>query len=209
VTHEHADHLKGLDVLARHLEVPVYATEGTLGEFLHIRRQSAKSVETRRCRYGERITLDGFTIEPFATSHDAREPCGFTIEEGGLRMGCCTDTGVITNVMREVLKRCNSLILESNHSTEMLAHGPYPEVLKRRIRSRVGHLSNEAARHFLHELSGDLQTVILAHLSEANNTPEKALASGREGLGLYYNDVPLHVASMITHPACWEQWIEL
>jgi phosphoribosyl 1,2-cyclic phosphodiesterase len=82
-------------------------------------------------------------------------------------------------------------------------------VLKRRIRSRIGHLSNEAARQFLHELSGDLQTVILAHLSEVNNTPEKALASGREGLGLYYNDVPLHVASMITHPACWEQWIEI
>jgi phosphoribosyl 1,2-cyclic phosphodiesterase len=209
VTHEHTDHIRGVDVLARQLGVPVYGTEGTLNEFLDTRRSSKKRLDVRRCNTDEQVMIDGFIVEPFATSHDACEPCGFRIRESGITLGFCTDTGIITRRMQEMLKDCDVLILESNHCPEMLRTGPYPESLKRRIRSRVGHLSNDAACRFLHGLNGDLRSLVLAHLSEVNNTPEKALASGREGLGLYYGDVNVFVASMLANPPCWSRAIEL
>jgi len=209
VTHEHGDHIRGLDVTARKLGVPIFGTEGTLREFLDSRRTSKKPVTVTRADCGERVALDGFTVEPFATSHDACEPCGFRIREGDTSLGFCTDTGIITPGMQEILKGCDSLVLESNHCPDMLKNGPYPPSLKRRIQSRVGHLSNDAARTFLHELDGDLSTLILAHLSEVNNTPEKAQASGMEGLGLYYSDVTLFVASMLTREPCWSRTFDL
>ncbi len=94
VTHEHIDHVRGLDVLSRRLGVPVYATGGTLEAILE--KSEASMADLRRCRSGERFSLGDFSIEPFPTSHDAREPCGFCIAEGDLRIGCCTDTGTIT-----------------------------------------------------------------------------------------------------------------
>ncbi|MEN6609522.1 MAG: MBL fold metallo-hydrolase [Methanoregulaceae archaeon] len=209
VTHEHGDHIRGLDVLARRLDIPIYGTEGTLREFIDARKTSRKPVRVIRADCGETVELDGFMVEPFATSHDACEPCGFRVREGDTSLGFCTDTGIITSGMQEILKDCDSLVLESNHCPDMLRNGPYPPSLKRRIQSRVGHLSNDAARTFLHELNGDLRTLILAHLSEVNNTPEKAHASGRDGLGLYYSDVTLFVASMQTASPCWSRTFEL
>ncbi len=209
VTHEHTDHIRGLDVLARRLGVPVFGTEGTLAEAAGCRKHSKKPVDIRKMRCHEPVRVDGFLVEAFATSHDAREPCGFRVDEAGVSLGCCTDTGTVTSGMERMMKGCDALILESNHCPEMLRTGPYPEYLKRRIRSKVGHLSNEDACRFLHGMDSDLRTVILAHLSEVNNTPEKALASGREGLGLYYSDVKLVIASVLTKPTPLGQRIEL
>ncbi|PKL56442.1 MAG: MBL fold metallo-hydrolase, partial [Methanomicrobiales archaeon HGW-Methanomicrobiales-5] len=145
VTHEHGDHIRGLDVLIRKLNIPAYATEGTLHDFLHYRRTSDKPVDCRVCRYDNEFAVGDFFIEPFATSHDAAEPCGFVIRENGLRFGYCTDTGILTPQMVDRLMRCDGIVLESNHCPDMLANGPYPESLKRRIRSKRGHLSNQAA----------------------------------------------------------------
>lgn len=195
VTHEHTDHTRGVDVLARKLDIPVYATEGTLADFLHYRRTSAKPLVHHACRYHGTFTIGDFSIEPFGTSHDAKEPCGFIIAEGDIRVGYCTDTGVVTPNMHGLLRHCDGIILESNHCPDMLANGPYPESLKRRIRSRHGHLSNPAAAACLRDFGKDVPQVILAHLSEINNTPVKAMGSAREGLGLFFETERVVVAT--------------
>nr|WP_321351079.1 MBL fold metallo-hydrolase [uncultured Methanoregula sp.] len=206
VTHEHGDHIRGLDVLCRKLDLPVYATEGTLADFLNHRRTSEKPLESRVCRYREEFTVGDFVIEPFAISHDAAEPCGFIIREGDCRIGYCTDTGIVTPQMLDLLLPCDGIILESNHCPEMLANGPYPESLKRRIRSKRGHLSNPDAALCLREFGKDVPEVILAHLSEMNNTPEKAKGSAREGLGLFFEEHRVTVATQdgtsAAHPQC-------
>jgi phosphoribosyl 1,2-cyclic phosphodiesterase len=203
VTHEHGDHIRGLDVIARKLDIPVYATEGTLHDFLNHRRTSQKPLRHHTCRYHEEFSLGDFLIEPFATSHDAAEPCGYVISEGGLCIGYCTDTGIMTSPMLDHLLPCDGIILESNHCPEMLANGPYPESLKRRIRSKRGHLSNHAAAECLRGFGRDVPRVILAHLSEINNTPEKAMATAREGLGLFFEEERVLVATQCgTRPAC-------
>jgi phosphoribosyl 1,2-cyclic phosphodiesterase len=193
VTHEHVDHIRGVWALARKLRVPVFGTGGTLQD---LPRAAPRGHLPALHPVGSpsRFDLGGFRIEPFPTSHDAREPCGFFIEDGGSRFAFCTDTGVLAAPLVRDLSRCDGVLLESNHCPEMLATGPYPEPLKRRIRSRRGHLSNTAAAACLREIGGHLGAVILAHLSEVNNTPGKALASAREGLGFYIGDVEVLVA---------------
>jgi phosphoribosyl 1,2-cyclic phosphodiesterase len=195
VTHEHGDHVRGVDVLARKLEIPVYATEGTLADFLHFRRTSAKPLVHHTCRYHERFAVGDFMVEPFCTSHDAAEPCGFIVTGGDLRVGYCTDTGIITPHMHGLLRDCDGIVLESNHCPDMLRNGPYPESLKRRILSKRGHLSNPDAAACLRDFGKDVPQVILAHLSEMNNTPEKALGSAREGLGLFYETERVTIAT--------------
>ena len=206
VTHEHGDHIRGLDVLMRKLNIPAYGTKGTLHDFLHHRRTSDKAVDCRVCRHHEEFTVGDFTVEPFATSHDAAEPCGFVIRENGIRIGYCTDTGILTPPMLERLRRCDGIVLESNHCPDMLTNGPYPESLKRRIRSKRGHLSNPAAASCLTALGKDVPQVILAHVSEINNTPERVTASARQGLGLFYDETNVVVATQCgTSKACPQQ----
>ncbi len=200
VTHEHGDHIAGVDVLSRRLDIPVCATEGTLRDFLTCRRTSGQPVTTVTCRYHEIFSIGNFIIEPFATSHDAAEPCGFTVGENGAMLGVCTDTGVITDRIVKTLSRCDGIVLESNHCPVMLKEGPYPESLKRRIRSARGHLSNDAAAECLRRLGQDVDQIVLAHLSEVNNTPDKAVASARGGLGLLYDAATVIVASQ--HGTC-------
>jgi len=193
VTHEHVDHIRGVWALARRLKVPVYGTEGTLQD---LPREASRGhlPALHPVHPSTRFDLGEFRIEPFPTSHDAREPCGYFIDEDGSRFAFCTDTGILPQPLVRDLSRCDGVLLESNHCPEMLATGPYPESLKRRIRSRRGHLSNTAAATCLREIGGHIGAVILAHLSEVNNTPEKALASAKEGLGFYIGDVEVIVA---------------
>jgi phosphoribosyl 1,2-cyclic phosphodiesterase len=191
VTHEHIDHVRGVDVLARRLGVPVYATGGTLEAYS---RKCGTSAEVRVCRYGEQFVVGDFSIEPFAASHDAREPCGFSIAEGDLRIGCCTDTGTVTTSMFDKLASCDAVLLESNHCPNMLENGPYPAYLKSRIRSKRGHLSNPDAARCLQRLADHIHMAVLAHVSEINNTPEKVLLSALEGLGFYSDQIGVTVA---------------
>ncbi|MCK9630688.1 MAG: MBL fold metallo-hydrolase [Methanoregula sp.] len=195
VTHEHGDHVRGLDVTARKLDIPVYATEGTLRDFLEHRRTSQKPLRHHTCSYHEQFSVGNFLIKPFGTSHDAAEPCGFVISDGDTRIGYCTDTGIMTAPMLGLLRPCDGIVLESNHCPEMLANGPYPESLKRRIRSKRGHLSNQAAAECLRGFGKDVPRIILAHLSEVNNTPEKAWVSARDGLGLFFEEESVVVAT--------------
>ena len=192
VTHEHIDHIRGVDVLARRLGVPVYATGGTLEAFRE--KCGGTAAEIRRCRYDEPFSVGDFSIEPFAASHDAREPCGFSVREGDLRVGCCTDTGTVTATIFDRLASCDAVLLESNHCPDMLENGPYPAYLKSRIRSKRGHLSNPDAARCLQRLADHIHMAMLAHVSEINNTPEKVLLSALEGLGFYSDQVGVTVA---------------
>ncbi|MBP2134543.1 phosphoribosyl 1,2-cyclic phosphodiesterase [Methanomicrobium sp. W14] len=194
VTHEHSDHIKGLDVLARKLDVPVMGTQGTLWEF-EDKRKSDRYIEMQVCRPKESFEKDDFSITPFSTYHDACDPCGFCISENGSKLGFCTDTGHITGKMAEYLCCCSAVVLESNHCPVMLENGPYPRFLKERIRDvNRGHLSNDAASEFISKNCCDIGRFVLAHLSEENNTPKKALDSAKSALGLHSSDTVIDVS---------------
>jgi phosphoribosyl 1,2-cyclic phosphodiesterase len=196
VTHEHTDHISGLGPIGNKLEKPAFGTVGTMDAFLRKRTGANRfPVRTIRCRTP--FEVGEFSVEAFSVSHDATEPCGFLISEGSTRLCYCTDTGIVTASMQEMLCQADGLILESNHCTEMLRTGPYPEYLKRRIASHRGHLSNTDAAAVLRELGDSLHLVILAHLSEENNEPDLAVTTAQEGLSLHAEAVELFAASSI------------
>jgi phosphoribosyl 1,2-cyclic phosphodiesterase len=173
VTHEHTDHVRGVERLVRRHRLPVYMTAGT--------RQEAAALheipELNSFACGREFRINTLAIRPFSISHDARDPAGFSIGADGSRIGVATDLGQVTSLVREHLRGCRMLILEANHDEVMLRDGPYPWFLKQRIRSHTGHLSNGQSCRLLDDiLHPGLERVVLAHLSETNNTPEKALA---------------------------------
>lgn len=196
VTHEHGDHISGLGAVGNHLKKPAYGTVGTMDAFLRSRAGAVRfPVHTVRC--GDPFEVGEFRIEAFAVSHDATEPCGYLISEGSTRLCYCTDTGVVTERMQEVLSRCDGLVLESNHCPDMLANGPYPAFLKRRIAGHKGHLSNHDAAQVLRDLGDSIHLAILAHISEENNEPDLALMTAQEGLSLHAESVELFAASSV------------
>ncbi len=208
LTHEHADHIRGSGPLSRKCGIPIFGTPGTLEWFLQGRCASGVP-DIRGCHIGERYTVGDFIIQPFATSHDAREPCGYRISEGGATLCYCTDTGRISPTIMDAIRGSDALVLESNHCPHMLRTGPYPEMLKRRIRSSRGHLSNQDARECIRAVGGDMQAIVLAHLSEVNNTEEKALNSALEGLGLgrFDGNRDIYAIPGGDHCDCWMRWV--
>ena len=182
LTHEHSDHVRGVRVLARRLGVPVIATAGTLGGAGACLEDVAETVTVGR---RETFELAGLRVTSFATEHDAAAPCGFAFQDGrGRRVGVATDTGVVTPEIAAALEGCHVVGLEANHDEAMLADGPYPPFLKRRIAGDYGHLSNTAAGIALGGLAWTgLAHVFALHLSEQNNTPRQARAALRGALG--------------------------
>ena len=191
VSHEHSDHIQGVGVLSRRFSLAVYINEGT--------RQASGTALGKLsgvCPFacGHSFAIGSLAIHPFSISHDAEDPAGFTIACNGAKVGVATDLGIVTGVVKTHLKACDILILEANHDAQMLIDGPYPWPLKQRIRGRSGHLSNDDTALLLETLRHDrLAHVILAHLSDENNTPEKA----RQAVKTVLNGarVKLHVAS--------------
>jgi phosphoribosyl 1,2-cyclic phosphodiesterase len=171
VTHEHSDHVRGVGILSRRYNLPVYINPKTHKACPGLGRLH----ETRPFECGTTFHFNNLAVHPFAISHDAEDPAGFTIGQNGTAIGIATDLGIATSMVRQHLKRCSLIILEANHDPTMLETGPYPWPLKQRISSRTGHLSNPDSKKLLNELQHDnLQHVILGHLSEINNTPQKA-----------------------------------
>lgn len=181
VSHEHGDHVSGLERFARHREIPVYMTRGTAKALGRRRRDSCPGSSGPFCpvRAGEPLWFDGLEVLPFRISHDAAEPVGFRFQSsGGVRLGIVTDTGTPTPEAVEALAGCQVLGLEANHCVDLLARGPYPRVLKRRILSDRGHLSNRVAAGLLAQVAGeDLGAVVALHLSKVNNTPALAVTT--------------------------------
>lgn len=170
VSHEHQDHIRGVGVLSRRFQLPVYTTRGTLEGFPP---ESGRMAHVHLFQDGSPFMIGDLRIQAFSISHDAREPVGFVIEHGGTRLGVCTDLGVATHLVRTKLQNCHGLVIEANHDTALLLNGPYPPHLKQRIRSRHGHLSNNETCELLKSLfHRDLRAVTFAHLSEVNNHPD-------------------------------------
>jgi phosphoribosyl 1,2-cyclic phosphodiesterase len=166
LTHEHSDHVKGLEVLLKRTPLPVFATAGTWSQ---LRVHAASGGELLS---GRELRLGGLTVHPVATSHDACEPVAMAISDGGLRLGLCTDTGVFTTLLAQRFAGCDVLLIEANHDADMLRHGPYPWPLKQRIASRHGHLANHQTAEALDHLGLDhTRAVVALHLSEHNNQP--------------------------------------
>lgn len=187
ISHEHNDHVAGLQVLARKLQIPVYITEATY----HGWRRCTKDPEgkpatlERREHFqpGRSFNVGDITVTPFTIPHDAADPCGFTFKACGLKVGLVTDLGYLPPNVKENLRGCDGLMIESNHDLEMLRNGPYPWMVKQRVMSRVGHLSNSALGEFFeNEYDGRAAFLVLAHLSEHNNHPELARDSAARAL---------------------------
>jgi phosphoribosyl 1,2-cyclic phosphodiesterase len=184
VSHEHIDHVRGVGVLSRRYDIPVYATAKTASAAAPIIKK-VNVCKTFSC--GRSFSINRLAIHPFSISHDAEDPAGFTVRHEDIKIGLATDLGLATKLVKEHLKECALLMIEANHDLDMLENGPYPWPLKQRIKSRSGHLSNADSKDLLNEIKHPhLKQVILGHLSEINNRPEKALAhvgSALEGYG--------------------------
>jgi phosphoribosyl 1,2-cyclic phosphodiesterase len=159
------------------------AEETELCEAPSMERDPAAIPSVAYFEAGKRFVVGDIDVEPFTIPHDAADPVGFVFEGEGVRIGFATDLGYMPANARQALRRCDLLMLESNHDTEMLRDGPYPWSVKQRVMSRVGHLSNEAAAEFLERnYDGQAAYVILAHLSESNNLPALARVSAERAL---------------------------
>ena len=200
LTHGHGDHIKGAKQLAGTLAIPTHATEETkrfCAGFGGIKNHVPIAS-------GRPFRVMSLEITPTATPHDAPGSVCFVLDDGDERVGVCTDLGMPTEAVALALSTCDALVLEHNHDAEMLRTGPYSTSLKRRIGGTRGHLSNDDGAKLLSmafALGGKkLTRVLLAHLSEVNNTPRLALAAARPVLDGY--DVELAIAPQ-HHPTGW------
>ena len=183
VTHEHSDHIKGLEMLAKKHAVPVYMTVGTARAAICDARSPVLP-----CLYAFSgnftVKIGNFSVKSFTIPHDAAQPVGYIIENDGVKVGFSTDTGCISDEMTENLVGCRAAVIESNHDERLLMMGPYPYQLKLRIISDTGHLSNENAARLASMLcDGGARSILLAHLSEQNNSPDIALADVQSAVG--------------------------
>ncbi len=182
ITHNHSDHVRGIEVIARRDSIPVYTTSKIWNSILKPRSKLSKDL-FREIYLQEKFRLAGFEIEAFPVSHDAPETIGFHICSGDQKMTIVTDLGHICNIAAPYINAAELLVIESNYDEQMLLNGSYPYFLIRRIMSDKGHLGNHQTSAFLAEnINSKLRYVCLAHLSKNNNTPELALKSLSEAL---------------------------
>lgn len=209
ITHEHSDHVAGLQRIACKLNVPVFLTEPTHHTWnRNMRDEEGKTPELRKVEHfaaGRSFQVGDIAVTPFTIPHDAADPVGFTFRTEGVKIGFATDLGYMPLSVRDHLRGCDVLVMESNHDVEMLRSGPYPWSVKQRVMSRVGHLSNDAlAEFFTNDYDGFASYVVLAHLSEQNNHPEIARAAAEQALqgrqGLWRNRVLLATQSEALEP---------
>ena len=179
ITHEHSDHVRGLKGFCKqHPRAKTFMTAGTAKRTKPYYMPS-DNVNIIEC--GTVISVGDFNVHCFAKPHDVLEPCSFRIEIGSTSIGVFTDIGEVNDTLREHFSMCRAVFLESNYDETMLANGPYPKKLKDRVASSEGHLSNIQARALLHETQPEeLQLLILSHISENNNTIEKALEAFKD-----------------------------
>lgn len=177
ISHEHTDHVKGVSALVRKLKIPVFITEQTY----YASEKYFQNIKSDILFFkpGEDIEVGDLIVHPFPSSHDAVDACNFTVTKAdydGRKLAIATDLGFGTKLLVEEIKGATTIILESNHDLEMLMNGEYPWHLKQRIKSINGHLSNDQAVGVMTQIAHQqLNNVILAHLSEENNNPQKAL----------------------------------
>lgn len=180
ITHEHSDHIKGLKALTSKFNIPVISSNKTL-----------TALENAGCIGGMavlkeingEIAVNDIIIKRFSVSHDSVDCGGYTFNTGNEKISVCTDTGILTNEIKENLLGSKAVVIESNHDLKMLNSGPYPPELKLRIAGEKGHLSNNTCASLLPQLlKNGTDRFILAHLSENNNTPMLAVSAATAAL---------------------------
>jgi len=197
LTHEHTDHICGLEVLSRKFDLPIYCNRLTADALrcngLLDRHRNWRIFET-----GSEFSICNITVQTFPVPHDAVDPIGFAFHAGSGGLGFVTDLGYATKMIVERLRQVQTLMIETNHDEKLLQndmHRPWP--VKQRIQSRHGHLSNTAAASVIEELlSGKIERVVLGHLSRDCNTPELALTAVSASLAKRGKiDIDLHIAT--------------
>lgn len=188
VTHEHSDHAGGLRVLLKSIDCPVFISGETEEAFYSTRkgiqngdsegarRRDALRGRTERIASSEEFRIGDIDFEPFSVPHDAADNFGFVAEKDGIRIATLMDFGCITALIKEKLRGCSAIVIESNHSRDMLKTCPvYTWELKQRIAGRHGHLSNEDLSDWLtNDYDGSAEEIVLAHLSQRANEPHLA-----------------------------------
>lgn len=180
ISHGHSDHIKGAGVMSRKFKIPIWLNKGAwdVSQNALGKPNGLALFET-----GRPFEIGPFKVRPFSLPHDCKDPVGFRITSKNVSVGIATDMGVATSLTINALSGVQALIMESNHDPKMLMEGPYPWELKQRVGSRLGHLSNQQSAKILARLvSDELKAVILAHLSETNNTKDLALQSAQKAL---------------------------
>ena len=199
VTHEHGDHVGGVIPLAHRFDLPVYASHGT-----H-RALAERDLDQRLARVivpAEGLVVGDLAVLPVPVPHDAREPTQYVISHAGVAVGILTDLGHVTPFVVESYRKCNAILVESNHDAEMLRNGDYPPRLKRRIAGKLGHLSNAQTAGFLEEIVHDALThVVIGHISEQNNAKEPLQRTFRE----FEKLIPNFAYATQTHGIGWTQ----
>ncbi len=191
ISHDHVDHSRSMGIYHRKFGLPVHVTAETyraagrhrLGEIHDINHFFA----------GETLQFGKVAVETISTPHDGVDGVVFVVDDGKHRLGILTDLGHVFSGLEAVVRSLDAVLLESNYDPDMLADGPYPNWLKRRIKGSGGHISNPEAAELLRAASPKrMQWACLAHLSQDNNTPDLALETHRQILG---KRMPLFVAS--------------
>ncbi len=166
VTHEHSDHASGVAALAHKYALPIYASHGTYSRPQHALFGTAFDGDVP-------FEIGDVQVDPVRVPHDASEPTQFVMRCGGVQIGVLSDLGCVTPHVIRQFSGCDLLMLEANHDVEMLQNGKYPPALKRRIRSDLGHLSNEQAAYLLDAVADADLNVLIGHVSEENNSVER------------------------------------
>jgi phosphoribosyl 1,2-cyclic phosphodiesterase len=189
VTHEHSDHIRYAREISQKLSIPVFTTSGTA------KHPELRGCEIRCIESTKIVHIGPLEVRPFAIPHDANEPVGFVFRSRGASLGWVTDLGEVTSLVQESLSACDALVLEFNHDPELLWSGRYPFAVKKRVGGNEGHLSNQQSEALLQQLAAKnrLKTVVLAHLSESNNSPALALAAAQRAVGA--RSIFIHTAS--------------
>lgn len=187
ITHEHADHCNGLPQMLAIWKAPLYVTEPTMDALQHCLPETfgkrLRGVESIHA--GQHFTIGDIDVHAFAIPHDAADPIGFTFRANGAKMALVTDLGYMPQLVKVHLRDADCLMLESNHDLDMLKVGPYPWVVKQRVLSRTGHLSNHAVSEYLCDAEGfdaRARYLVLAHVSQENNNPDLVRLSAEEAL---------------------------
>jgi phosphoribosyl 1,2-cyclic phosphodiesterase len=205
VTHEHDDHVSGLGTIHRRYQIPIYSTSGTINAVE--RHEKFQGLTWTVFAPGQSFTVGDLTIHPFTVPHDAYDPVAFAVSQGEHRMAVLTDLGMPTALIRERLKGCQVIVMETNHDEQMLKDADRPWSLKQRIASNQGHLSNAQACEIITSIADvNLRHVYLAHLSQDCNHPQKAfdamtralqgMGCGHVSVGLTYAERPSEVWSL-------------
>lgn len=201
ITHEHIDHIKGLEQVLKHTKIPVFAPELSAAQ-MKSDGKIPRDAEIFNAREGYKSAA--FEVSCFETSHDSADSVGYRIVYNKELFGVCTDTGFVTEEAKKALGGCTTVLIESNYDEEMLRKNPnYPPLLKRRIMGDGGHLSNSGCAEFCEKLvRGGTRHLILGHLSQENNTPATAkncVKSFLEQRGLFEDrDFTLSAAPVMT-----------